>query len=117
MRAIKQNYIFILKLELEDLEQDIQELIEQWKRRIDENISQNTVMANLSLFQNELLGIGDFQRILDNIQTDDYETLADMILEIRRLFKHVLKTHGLAEAVWDCVDRKIRKVTKYVTNC
>ena len=115
MKAVKQNYLAILRIELEDLSTDIERLINECTQGLQKgNISENVFMQNLATFKNELLGVHSFQHIIDGIHTEDYETLDDMIDDIRDQFQHLIRSHGLVRAIQVYVNRKLDKVAQYV---
>lgn len=117
MRAVKQNYLRILRIELEDLQADIEHLIEQC--RADEKskqISEKVILQNLATFQNELLGVHAFQKVLDEIDPEQFETLEAMIEHIRSRFQSLIHSHGLVPALSIYVNRKLDKVARYVTH-
>ena len=115
MRAAKANYIAILRIELDDLKTDIERLMEECSNVHEQcNISQNVFMQNLATFKNELLGVHAFQHILDTIAPDDYDTLDELIEDIRNHFQTLIQSHGLVKALQIYVNRKLDKVANYV---
>lgn len=115
MRATKQNYIAILRIELQDLSIDLERLIERCLTGMEQGtISQNVFMQNLAIFKNELLGLHSFQKILDAIDPEAYPDLDSMIEDIRRRFRALLRSHGLVDALQLYVNRKLDKVARYV---
>ena len=115
MRAAKQNYIAILRIELEDPNQDIERLAEECSKGHDAGyLSENVFMQNLATFKNELLGVHSFQHILDEIDPNDYETVDEMIEDIRKRFQHLIRSHGLVDALKIYVNRKLDKVARYI---
>jgi len=115
MRALKNNYIAILRIELNDLLTDLEKLIEECSKGHQTGmISENVLMQNLAVFKNEILGVHRFQRILDNIHAQEYERLDDMIEDIRLKFHALIHDHGLADAIQIYIDRKLLKVERYV---
>ena len=115
MRAVKQNYIAILRIELEDLHQDIQRLAKECNTGRDAGyLSENVFMQNLAIFKNELLGVHAFQHILDRIDPNSYDTLDAMIEDIRNQFQTLIRSHGIVNALQIYVNRKLDKVARYV---
>jgi len=115
MHAKKRLYLKILKVELEDLRMDIEQLIDESKKeKQDGELPECVVTANLSLFKNELLGVKSFEHIIDHIHPDDYESLDEMVDYLKQEFRKQIKTAGFAEAVAIYIDRKLNKVARYV---
>ncbi|MBN1560495.1 hypothetical protein JW998_09605 [candidate division KSB1 bacterium] len=115
MRAINQNYLTILHMELEDLSTDIEHLIQECSQGLEHgDISQNVFMQNLATFKNELLGVHSFQKILNAMQPQDYADLESFIAEIRSRFQKLLRSHGIVGALQIYVDRKLDKVARYI---
>ena len=80
MRAVNQNYLTILRIELDDLSTDIEHLIQECSEGLEHGfISQNVFMQNLATFKNELLGVHSFQKILDTLQPEEYSDLDSFI--------------------------------------
>ena len=76
MRQIKKHYLEILRIELEDLREDLQLLIDECQRnRENGKITDYVFLENVTLFKNELLGVDEFFKIIDTIDTAQYETL------------------------------------------
>ena len=116
MRAVKQNYLRILRIELEDLHEDIERLIEQCRKSRDcGSVSEKVFMQNLATFKNELLGVNAFQAVLDAVDPNQFETLEAMIENIRSQFLSLIRSHGLVPALSIYVNRKLDKVARYVT--
>ena len=116
MRHAKKHYLAIMEIELEDLKEDLELMIETCENDINTGkITEHVYMANLTLFRNELLGVGDFMRILNHTNPDDFTDLDAMIASLKIKFCEKIKTLGLAEAVNICINRKLNKVRKYVS--
>jgi hypothetical protein len=100
---------------LEDLREDLEMMIEECKGNYEkEAITEHVFMANLTVFKNELLGVDEFFKIVDETEPDTFENLDAMVEHLRERFKQKIDTYGLAEAVNVCIDRKLGKVAKYV---
>ena len=116
MRRINEFYISILRIELKDLQEDIEVLIEKCtEERERGNLTNYVFMENLALFKNELLGVDAFGRILDETDPKAYDALDEMVEELKQKFQAKVKASGLAEAINVYVERKLREVARYVT--
>jgi len=115
MREPKKNYLRILRIELEDLESDVAELIAQYQKAdTSKALTDHVVMANLALFKNEMLGLKAFEDILRQTDPDAFPTLDAMIEHLRTQFRERIRAAGIAEAVALFVDRKLVKVSRYL---
>lgn len=115
MREVKKNLIKILKLELEDLQIDIERLIEECEQQREKSdLSPNVFLENLALFRNELLAVNVFERFLDKINVEDFQSLEELVEYIREGFHQKVRETGLAQAINRYVDRKLDKVAEYV---
>ena len=116
MHHIKERYLAILRIELEDLYEDIEGLIKQTtKERESRNLTNYVYMENLALFKNELLGMDAFGRILDELDLETFATLEEMVDYLKTDFREKVKSVGLAEAIDVLVERKLDKVLHFVT--
>jgi len=115
MRKVKKCYLKVLKVELEDLEDDIEQLIEETKKGKNAGKLTNYVFfQNIALFKNELLALNVFENIINGVNPEEFETLDEMIEYLKKLFFQKIKILGLAEAIQIYVERKMMKARKYV---
>lgn len=104
-----------MKIELDDLKEDLELMIQSCEKDIQTGkITEHVYLANMTLFRNELLGVGDFTKILNHIDPETFADLDSMIDHIKSEFNKKIKTLGLAEAVNVCINRKLNKVRQYV---
>lgn len=116
MRNVKQNFLRILAIEIDDFKEDLEVLIEQCKSaRACGRVSESVFWENITVFNNEILGANAFHRILHDINSDDFETLTEMMEEIKRKFHALVRERGLVEAINIYIERKMDKVARYVT--
>ena len=116
MRRMKRRYIEILRIELEDLKEDLELLIDESKRdRKSGRLTDHVFFANLALFKNELLGVDTFFKIVNEIDPEKFEDVNGLVDHLRTVFREKVKFYDLAEAINVCVERKLMKVARYVT--
>jgi hypothetical protein len=117
MREILKKYVQILKLELEDLEIDIQKLIENCEKTSKtSDLKINVFLENLQLFNNELLAVDIFEGMLDKVDISKFESLDELVQHIRKSFEAKVDALGLAKAINRMVDRKLQKVADYLSH-
>ena len=110
-------FLEILKVELQDLDEDIKILIEEYKEKHSrDEISNYVFLENLAVLKNELFGVEGFYKHVENINPSDYKTLADLINNLMEVLKVRIHEKGLAHSLINMVERKINKILKYVIN-
>lgn len=115
MHHRKRNFLKILKIEMDDLKEDIVYLIntaEEEKQNGD--ISNYVFLGNLAVLKTELLGVDTFEDMLSTVNPDDYESLQQMVDHLQNKVKEEIGRKGLPEAISNLVNRKIAKVADYV---
>ena len=115
MPETRAKYLAILRLELDDLHEDIEALIRQTtKERESGNLTNYVFLENLALFKNELLGVDAFGKILEQTDPHAFATLDEMVDHLKTTFRARVKACGLAEVIELYVERKLVKVMQYV---
>ncbi len=115
MKHKMERYLKILKIELEDLEYDIQYGEEILRKRFEEHkITDYVFMENLSTFRTELAGVKKMEKEIDSL-VDKYETLDELVVHINEFFKKRVRESGLPEVVYVLIKRKLDKIYKYIS--
>ncbi|NCC53338.1 MAG: hypothetical protein EOM20_19300 [Spartobacteria bacterium] len=115
MRDVKKFFLRFLEVELDDLKEDLDLLAEQCRRHSSgDRPTEHVVMANLALFNKELLGVGKFSQLIHSVKTEEYETLDEMVQALKKMFAERIAKCDLPPAVRLYIDRKIDKVVKYM---
>lgn len=109
-----ERYLKILKIELEDLEQDILDAEIILRKRLDEHkITDYVFMENLSTFKAELAGIKKMEQEIDDLP-GKYDTLDEIVAHISDFIKERVMEAGLPEVVYVLIKRKLDKIYKYL---
>ncbi len=109
-----ERYLKILKIELEDLENDISFSEELLRQKHDEHkITDYVFLENLSTFKSELLGIREMENEIDNL-IDKYDSLDDLVKDVYKFFEDKVRDAGLPEVVFVLIKRKLDKVYQYL---
>lgn len=112
MRDIIKNFIAILKVEIDDLAADINLLIQECQQKKDQKqITDYVYMENMALFRHELTAVDSFRRIIEHTDPTRFSTLEDLIAYLKDAFRE----GGYVRAINICVERKMQKVSRYVT--
>jgi hypothetical protein len=115
MKNKMERYIKILKIELEDLEDDIQDGQVILRQKLeDHKITDYVFMENLSTFITELAGIKKMEKEIDSL-AGQYETLDELVAYISGFVKKKVKDSGLPEVVYILIKRKLDKIYKYLS--
>ena len=115
MHEMKKKYLKILRIEIEDLQEDIYGLIRESEKEHDDGlVSEFVFLENLTVFKREILSLGVFFQILDSVDPERFENLDDMIEFIRISFNEKITECSLIKAINRYVERKVMKVKKYV---
>jgi hypothetical protein len=113
--AIQRKYLNILRIEIEDLIEDIGLIVDEYRRRKEKGEITNYVfLENLAVLHNELLGVGDMKKMLDSIDPEVYDGLDEMVFDIETKIQNRIKNSNLAQALFPLVKRKLEKVSKYL---
>ncbi|UCF99026.1 MAG: hypothetical protein JSV89_05675 [Spirochaetaceae bacterium] len=109
------KFISIFKIELQDLEEDINDLLEvQEKRKDSQEITNYVYMGNKGILLNEISAV---RELLDSISTIDayqYESVEAMIADVKRMLDQRIKDCAFPEVLHSLVQRKFEKVCTYV---
>jgi len=115
MRALLNKFISIFRIELQDLEEDINDLIEILEKRKDsQEITNYVYLENKGVLLNEIACV---EELLDSISTIDayqYDSVEAMIADVRKILDQRIRDCDFPKVVNDLVQRKFDKVSKYV---
>lgn len=117
MSGQRKKFLRILRLEMEDLEDHILEMVSDYRRREERHeITEHVCFGNVAVLSNEDCAVRHFRRILDAIRPEDYASLDMMIEDIRGQFEREVGVAGLSRAACLFAQRKIQRVRAYVTH-
>ena len=114
MKQKIERYLKILKIELEDLVDDIKDAEEILKTRLEERkITDYVYLENLSFFNAELAGVKKLEKEIDKLQ--GFESLDDLSKYLNDFIKKRVKEADLPDAVYILIKRKLDKIQKYTS--
>ena len=114
-RAALNKFISIFKIELEDVEQDIKDLLEILQKRKDsQEITNYVYMGNKCVLVNEISCIRELLDTLSTIDAYQFENVAAMIDDVRKMLFERIRDCAAPEVVHQLVERKFAKVCTYV---
>lgn len=115
MREIKRTYLRMLRVEIEDLREDIDLLVMEYNRLHEkEELSNYVFSENLTVIRRELLGVDSFFRLIDETEIDRFASLDDLIASLTNTFRGMVRESGLPAVIESYVERKLLKVKEYV---
>ena len=109
------KYLAILRVELEDLEEDLTILKNLYSDRDKRGeITHYACMENVALVQEEISGIADMVRSMEEIDPDRYSGLEELVADLEKLCRRRIRESDFPQAVLSLVRRKLEKVLRYV---
>jgi hypothetical protein len=115
MQTRLRKFLEVLRIELEDLEGDLNDLVQIYKERADSHDITNYVyLENKSLLINELHCVADLLESLHGVDATRYETVDAMIDDVERMIAERAAACAFPEVVSRLVARKIAKVRRYI---
>jgi hypothetical protein len=114
-RAALNKFISIFRIELEDLEEDINDLLDILEKRKDsQEITNYVYMGNKGVLLNEINCVRELLDTLSTVDAYQYESVPLMIAEVRRMLDQRIRDCAAPEIVHGLVERKFEKVCTYV---
>jgi len=115
-RAALNKFISIFRIELEDLEEDINDLLEILEKRKDsQEITNYVYMGNKGILLSEISCVRELLDTLSTIDAYQYESVEAMIAEVKKMLTARIRDCAAPEVVHQLVERKFDKVCTYVT--
>ena len=109
------TFIRILKIEINGLKVDLQDLSEKYRKQYEAgDISHYVFQENSAVLQNKLLGLEDFDRELLNIAENSCKKLDDLISELKSRLDAIIKDRCIVKSLKNCIYPLFNKVFRYV---
>ena len=114
-RAALNKFISIFRIELEDLEEDINDLLEILEKRRDtQEITNYVYMGNKGVLLNEISSVRELLDQLSAIDAYQYESVEAVIAAVKEILDERIRDRSFPDAVHHLVQRKLEKVCTYV---
>jgi len=115
MREKIRKYKKVLRIELEDLQEDLLMMAEIYhQRELKREITDYVFLENLSLLQSEIAGIDSIIGSLEGVNPDDFASIEECAEYISEQFRKKTQDAGFPDSVFALVNRKLVKVSKYI---
>ncbi len=109
----RRKYLEILRIEINDLSEDITALQDRYRGRGQKGeITDYVVMENVAVLEREIHGVATVRECLAHVRAEDYASLDEMLAAIRERLDE--RCGAFDPVVRRLVDRKLEKVTSYV---
>ncbi|MFZ5351319.1 MAG: hypothetical protein ACOZCL_01205 [Bacillota bacterium] len=114
MKDLKKKYIKMIRLEFDDLKEDIELLIENEREKMESGkISNYVFMENLTTLKHEIMSIESFENEVEKIDTAGCSDFNELVEKIKCIFIKKFKEFGFSETSIEILLRKLEKINKY----
>ena len=115
MHAKTKTFLTLFELELDDLHQDIELLIAQYKVDHDHEVISNYVFyENIALMNNELFGIDSFREEVRKSNYMDYTDSVELVNTLKKRLLERCRDKGIASSAYILAERKMKKILAYI---
>jgi len=115
MKELKRKYLKLLKIELEDLSEDLEIMLDLNSDKKDRREITNYVyMENLSLLQREIACVKDLMTYCDTVEVGQPNNLEELTGIYCRCLQERAQESDYPKAVTHLVNRKIKKIAGYL---
>ncbi|MDC7225748.1 MAG: hypothetical protein PQJ61_03165 [Spirochaetales bacterium] len=115
METKTKKYLSILKIELEDLIEDLEFGEAALARRLKEHeITEYVFLENVGLLKKEILGI-ERVKIMLNESDKNIQSIEELRNHVEAYFKDEIRSAGLPHVVFNLISRKLDKVSRYMS--
>ncbi len=112
----KKLFLKVLKAELEDCLEDVEDLANLYeRRRKSDEISNYVFQENEGLLAQELNGLKNVLSSIDDVDLESYASLNDLAAAVDAIIQRKVLDFKDPEAVYSIAKRKLLKVLKYVS--
>ena len=110
-----QHILDLLKLEFEDLQEDLR-ILEQvgYERFRRAEITEYVYKENHALFEEEIRGLKSIERLIEADQWEQFEDLDLFLAEFDQAVRQHIDTYQFPPAVHGIVSRKLKKVRDFL---
>jgi len=115
MKEKMRKFLKILRVELEDLEEDMELLIDLHREKEQKRvITPYVCMENIGLIKNEISAVKRIIGSIENVGIDEYNNIEELTEHINNIFKKQIKESDYPDSIYFFVKRKLDKVKKYI---
>jgi hypothetical protein len=116
MVNVLRHYLRLLRVEIQDMLEEIEMLIEHLETRFAcDDISSYVRLENEGVLRRELGAIGHFIALVDEIEPANYKSIPEMEQDILSRADEIVKKQEQPEVVLVLLKRKIDKVREFIS--
>ncbi|SHO53352.1 hypothetical protein [Anaerocolumna xylanovorans] len=109
------KYVDILRIELNDLINEINEHVETSHQEHNDRVIKNfTYHGNLTIYEKQLEGIKQTAKLLEEMDLSDYESINDLAKDLTERMKSYFTTRGLLEGGYHLTLKRVEGARDYV---
>jgi hypothetical protein len=109
------KYLDIVRIELQDLINDITEYIEtSHKDHANRVIKNFTYHGNLTIYEKQLYGIKETLKLIEELDVSEYETPQELAKVLKEQIKPFFTTRGILEGGYSLTVKRIEGARDYV---
>ena len=114
-RAALNKFISIFRIELQDLEDDINDLLEILEERKNSHEITNYVyLGNKGILLSEISCVRELLEQLSTLDAYQFESVEALIAGVREMLDERIKECSFPDAVHNLVERRLQKVCTYL---
>ncbi|HUX21989.1 MAG TPA: hypothetical protein VMW69_12180 [Spirochaetia bacterium] len=115
MKDLCRKFLRLLRVELEDLKEDLDLFMEVMSARHDSGeITDYVYNENLAVLRNEVMGLHDCMRGCADSESFGQGTVQEIADAFKERLHARLKEHGYVSALYSLVDRRIDRIAGYL---
>ncbi len=116
MKAKATKFLSILKMELEEIQEDLKTLLEIYRCYEQKHEITNYVLQeNSSLIQAEIAALRSLFKFLDSFSIEGCGSLDELAEAVLSKFKELIKKKEFPQALYYLIERRVQKVVKYLS--
>lgn len=109
------KYVDILRIELNDLMNEIGEHIETAHKEHSDGVIKNfTYHGNLTVYEKQLEGIKQTVKLMEELNLTEYKSINDLVKDLTENIKAFFTTRGILEGGYHLTVRRIEGARDYV---
>ena len=115
MKQKLEKYLQVLRIELEDIETDLELMADVYNQREKrDEITEHVFLENVSVLKSEISGIALIIRTIEDVHVEQFGNLAAFVEYLDAMFRERTKHSSYPEGVYRMVKRKLTKVQRYI---
>ena len=115
MRQKLEKYLKVLRIELEDIETDLEMMAEVYNQREKRGeITDYVFLENVSVLKSEISSIDSIISRIEDEHSEEFQDLGAFVEHLDSIFRERTEHASYPQGVYDLVKRKLTKVQRYI---